>query len=149
MNDVVRSRRQRGFSLIEMLCAVSVAGFLSSVAYPAFQAVMHKTRRSDALVALMLVQVAQERHRASHAGYGSLAEIGAADRSPARHYTLAVGAASETGYEVVATASGSQAGDIGCRVLKLVVDGADVTQSSMSAANVTNPAEENRKCWSL
>ena len=29
------------------------------------------------------------------------------------------------------------------------VDGANVTQSSSTGAGVANPAEENRKCWSL
>jgi len=149
MNTSRLSRRQRGFTLIEMLCAVSVAGFLSSVAYPAFQSVLHKARRGDALVAIMQVQVAQERHRASNAGYGSLAEIGAAAQSPSRYYTLAINAASDSGYEVVATASGTQASDSACHLLKLRVDGANVTQSSSNRTGVDNPAEENRKCWSL
>ena len=149
MNNSRLSCRERGFTLIEMLCAVSVAGFLSSVAYPAFQSVLHKARRGDALVAMMQVQVAQERHRASNAGYGSLAEVGAAAQSPSRNYTLAVQAASESGYEVLATASGPQAGDSACHLLKLKVDGANVAQSSSTGAGVDNPAEENRKCWSL
>ena len=149
MNITRFSSRERGFTLIEMLCAVSVAGFLSSVAYPAFQSVLHKARRADALVALMQVQVAQERHRASNAGYGSLAEIGAAAQSPSRYYTLAINAASDSGYEVLATASGAQASDTTCHLLKLKVDGANVMQSSSTGAGVDNPSEENRKCWSL
>src|SRR5437762_9961775 len=126
MNITRLSCRQRGFTLIEMLCAVSVAGFLSSVAYPAFQLVLHKARRADALVAMMQVQVAQERHRASNAGYGSLAEIGAPAQSPSHHYALAIQAPSDTGYEVLATASGTQASDTACHLLKLKVDGANV-----------------------
>lgn len=149
MNTTRRFGCQRGFTLIEMLCAVSVAGFLSSVAYPAFKSVLHKTRRSDALVAMMQVQVAQERYRASSVGYGSLAEIGAAAQSPSRYYTIAIEAASESGYELRATASGNQAGDTPCHVLTLRVDGANLTQSSSSGAGVDNPTEENRKCWSL
>ena len=62
---------------------------------------------------------------------------------------LAITAASDSGYEAVATASGTQASDSACHRLKLKVDGANVTQSSSTAAGVDNPAEENRKCWSL
>src|SRR6185369_14332228 len=116
MNLQPTSRRNRGFTLIELLCAVSVAGFLSSVAYPTFTSVIHKARRSDALVALMQVQVAQERHRSAHAAYGSLDEIGIAALSPSRHYTLVIGASSDSGYEVEATATGSQSADTSCRV---------------------------------
>src|SRR5438105_14672204 len=149
MNITRLSGRERGFTLIEILCAMSVAGFLSSVAYPAFQSVLHKARRADALVAMMQVQVAQERHRASNAGYGSLAETGAAGQSPSRYYTLVIQAASDSGYEVLATASGAQAGDTPCRLLKLKIAGANLTQSSSTGAGLDNPAEENRKCWSL
>jgi type IV pilus assembly protein PilE len=142
-------RRSRGFTLIELLCAVAVAGILSSVAYPTFQGVIHKARRSDALVAVMQVQMAQERFRSGNAAYGSLDEIGAAGHSPSRHYTLSVSANSGSGYELQAAASGAQASDRSCRVLKLVVDGFNLTQASGSDARVDNPAEVNRKCWSL
>jgi type IV pilus assembly protein PilE len=143
------SRRKRGFTMIELMCAVSVAGILSSVAYPTFTSVIHKARRSDALVAMMQVQMAQERHRANHAAYGSLDEIGVAAQSSSRHYTLVVSASSESGYEAQATAVGSQAADSNCRVLKLKLDGFNLTESSGPSASVDNPTEVNRKCWSL
>jgi type IV pilus assembly protein PilE len=143
------SRRSGGFTLIELMCAVSIAGFLSSVAYPTFKSVIHKARRSDALVAVMQVQVAQERHRSTHAAYGSLDEIGIAALSPARHYTLVISASSDSGYDVEATATGSQTADTSCRVLKLKVEGTNLSQSSGLNASTDNPSEVNRKCWSL
>jgi len=141
--------KNRGFTLIELLCAVSVAGFLSSVAYPAFQGVIHKARRSDALVAMMQVQVAQERFRAGNQSYGSSEQIGAPGHSPSRHYTISVSGNTDSGYEVTATAAGSQAGDATCRVLKLVSDGANLTQASGSDARADNSSEVNKKCWNL
>ncbi len=144
------SRRcNRGFTLVELLCAVSVAGFLSSLAYPTFQGAIHKARRSDALVALMQLSAAQERFRSGNPAYAGLAEIGVPALSPSRHYALSVRAASDSGYEALATASGSQAADTRCRVLKLVVDGANQTQASGADANTDNPAEVNQKCWNL
>jgi type IV pilus assembly protein PilE len=142
-------RAAAGFTLIEMLVAASVASVLSSIAYPSFQGTLHKARRADALVALMQVQAAQERWRANHRAYGSLAEIGAPTTSSAGHYTLELLTADEDRYEVVAVATGSQAGDKACRHLKLTLDSATVTQASGADALVANAKAANRRCWSM
>jgi prepilin-type N-terminal cleavage/methylation domain-containing protein len=47
------ARRQHGFTLIDLMICVAVIGVLSTVAYPAFSSTVSKSRRSDALVALM------------------------------------------------------------------------------------------------
>ena len=149
-NRFVSPRTAAGFTLIEMLIAVSVASVLSSVAYPSFQGTLHKARRTDALVALMQVQAAQERWRANHRSYGnSLTEIGAPSVSSAGHYTLQVLSADSERYELVAVATGNQARDTACRHLKLTLDGATVTHASGSDALVANPATANRRCWSM
>jgi type IV pilus assembly protein PilE len=141
--------RQHGFTLIEMLVAIAVAGVLSGVAYPSFESVVLKARRSDALVALMQVQSAQERWRANQRAYGSLAEIGVAQRSAAGHYTLRIDANDIDRYEVIAVATGAQARDASCRTLKLTLDSATVTYSSGPDAAQANPQAANRRCWNL
>ena len=62
-----------GFTLIELMIATSVSGVLSSIAYPSFSGALQKVRRTDALVAMMQVQQAQERWRANNSRYGTLA----------------------------------------------------------------------------
>ncbi len=141
------SRRPRGFTLIETLTVLSVASVLSSIAYPSFQGSLHKARRADALVALAQVQTAQERWRFNHRAYAGLAELRLPAASSARHYTLEVVAADEDRYEVVARAAGSQAGDRGCRHLKLVFDGVTATRLSGPDDTVANPPAANRRCW--
>jgi type IV pilus assembly protein PilE len=138
-----------GFTLIELLMGVSVVGVLSSIAYPSFEGVLHKARRADALVALMHVQMAQERWRSNHRAYGSLDEIGVAGASSARHYTLRLVASDANGYEVIASAAGPQARDTACRHLKLAVDTATVTQSSGPDETRANAPADNRRCWNL
>ena len=138
---------QRGFTLIEMLVATSVAGILSSVAYPSFQGSLHKSRRSDALVALVQVQAAQERWRFNHRNYATLGELGVRATSAAGHYTLEVVSADEDRYEVVARAAGTQARDSACRTLKMTLDGVNVTRSSGPDDLVANPTDANRRCW--
>lgn len=140
-------RRERGFTLVEMMIAVAVAGVLSSIALPSFQGVLHQARRSEALVALMQVQAAQERWRANHRAYGTLAEIGVAPTTPGGHFTLSVANLGEDGYDVLATATGGQARDRNCRVLRLRLDGATVSRASGPDALVANTTAKNRRCW--
>jgi type IV pilus assembly protein PilE len=139
----------RGFTLIEMLVAMAVAGILSSVAYPSFQGQIHKVRRSDVLVSMMQVQLAQERWRANGSSHGSLAEVGVASTSPAGYYDLRVTSNHASGYEVLATATGTQARDSTCRHLRLNVAQANVTYSSGPDASTDNPPALNRQCWNL
>ena len=139
--------RQHGFTLIEMLIATSVASILSSVAYPSFLGSLCKARRSDALVALVQVQAAQERWRFNHRSYASLSELGVRTASSAGHYTLEVLSADEDRYEVVARATGTQARDSACRTLKMTLDGVTVTRSSGPDDLASNPTDANRRCW--
>ncbi|MEO7056219.1 MAG: type IV pilin protein, partial [Caldimonas sp.] len=69
-------RLTRGFTLIETMVTVGIAGVLSSIAYPPLEGHVLRARRTDALVTLMQAQLAQERYRAEHRSYGSLAETG-------------------------------------------------------------------------
>jgi len=140
-------RASRGFTLIETLIAVGIAGVLSSIAYPSLESQVLRARRSDALVSLMNAQLAQERHRANHRSYGDLAAIGVRGTSLSGHYTIEVAATAADGYELVATATGRQARDASCQSLRLAVAGASVVYASGPDAAASNPAVLNRKCW--
>ena len=145
----LKFRRARGFTLIELMAAVSVAGVLTSIALPSFEAQLQRARRSDALVTMMQLQGAQERWRSNGASYGSLTDIGGSPASPAGHYTLQVVSADAEGYEMMATANGAQARDAGCRHLALRMLGTNPVYASGPDATVANPAPANAKCWSL
>jgi len=142
-------RRDGGFTLVELMCAMAVAGILSSIAYPTYQNVVHKARRAEALVALMQVQMAQERHRADHASYGSLAELGLATTSLSRHYRLVVAQAGATGYEIRAEAAGLQVGDKACRHLRLAAEGGSTVHGSGADDRFANSEALNRTCWGM
>ncbi len=140
-------RFARGFTLIELMLVVAVAGVLSSVAYPSFMGQLQKIRRADAMVSILQVQAAQERWRSNNLSYGTLAEIGVSATSAAGHYTLQLSAPTATGYDILASATGSQAHDTNCRNLRLRIAGGNLVQASGGDAATSNAAPQNRQCW--
>jgi type IV pilus assembly protein PilE len=145
----MNQKSNAGFTLIETMCTVAIAGILSSVAYPGFTKLMQKARRADAKVALMNMHLAQERYRSDHMAYASMADLGLAASSPAKHYALSVESTSDTGFRAQAVAAGSQASDAVCRHMQVSVDGLTVTHQSGSDATVSNSTEVNKQCWGL
>ena len=83
-------QRSRGFTLIELMIAVTVIGILSAIAAPSFMDPVRKARRLDAVVALFEIQQAQERWRAQYPCYAArLAATATAEGAPpAAHFRL-------------------------------------------------------------
>ncbi len=142
-------RIQHGFTLIEMMIVTAIIGVLAGVAYPSFQAPLYKARRMDGIAALLQLQMSQEQWRADHTRYADAAELRAPAASELRHYTLSVSDTGANGYTLVATATGAQAGDRHCRVLRMVVANGQVTRASGADAHSRNPDADNRRCWGL
>lgn len=113
-------RSTQGFTLIELMIAVVIAGVLAAIAIPSYQYYVRKSRRADAHAALQTLQLAQERYRTNHTSYASdLASLpGGITLSADGHYQLSIdpGTASGSSYTVRATAvrGSSQAADEGC-----------------------------------
>ena len=141
------TRTSRGFTLLESMVAVAVAAIVSTIALPSIEGQVQRMRRADGLVAVLAVQLAQERFRTHAPSYGSLAELGVAATSAQGHYRLAVSDAAAAGYTLTATAAGTQQRDAACRVLRLTVAGGDTLLASGPDAAVGNDAATNRRCW--
>lgn len=142
-----RRRAVAGFSLVEVMVATSLSGVLASVAYPSFTGSLQKARRSEALVALMQVQQAEERFRANGSRYGSLDEIGVAAAVPGGRYEVGVESAAASGYVATAVARGTQASDAACRHLQVSVEAGGWTLRSGATAAADNDEAANRRCW--
>lgn len=143
-----RRRRLLGFTLIESLVAVGIAAVLSTIAYPSFENHLLRARRVDGLSAVLAAQLAQERLRANRLSYGTLAEIGVPETSPAGNYRLAA-TGDALGFEITATAIGRQARDGECRHLRLRTAGAGFELASGPDAATVNAPAQNRRCWNL
>ena len=112
--------KNRGFTLIELMVTVAVIGILIAIALPSYTSYVLKSRRIDAKEALVAVQLAQEKYRGNHAEYttdpaalGLTSSSSQGYPSSQKYYTIAITAASETGFTATATvnASSAQAAD--------------------------------------
>ena len=139
-------RRQKGFTLIELMVTVAIIGIIAGIAYPSYLKSMQKGRRADAKAAITQASQALERCYSTYGVYnsGSCPEVSALTtgfQSSKGYYTVS-GTETGTNYTVSATAvsSGPQAKDTGCTVMSLKDSG---TQTSGSTSSTT----DSGSCW--
>ena len=83
-------KRSIGFTLLELMLVVVIIGILASIAYPSYRDFVLRAKRSEGKAALLKVQLAQEKYRANHINYGSLAQLGLSTSSPTGYYNITV-----------------------------------------------------------
>src|SRR5690242_4405323 len=96
----------RGFTLIELMITIVVIAILASIAIPTYRSYTQRARRSDAKVALMRIQAAQERWFLQNRSYScdlTAAGLGVGAASENSYYSLAFSACSATAYTARAT----------------------------------------------
>ena len=130
-------RRQRGFTLIELMIVVAVVGILAAIAYPSYQSYVLKTRRATAAGCMLELSQWMERNHTTCLAYNvtgtgcSTAMTSALLPSPncrnelSASYTFSFVANPTAGtYQLQAVPGGPQAGDTTCGTLTLNQAGA-------------------------
>lgn len=120
MECMTMNRHCKGFTLIELMIAVVIVGIIASVAIPAYQSQVTKSRRADAQAALTSLANAMERYYTTNNTYvGASLGSDAGDIFPSqapldganKYYNLAITSADATTYTITATPIGGSAQD--------------------------------------
>lgn len=120
------SRKQSGFTLIELMIVVAIIGILASIAYPSYTEYVAKSRRADAWSALHEIAQSMERHYTVNGRYTTAANGNPAlpfNKSPrdgaSTFYNISYdGDVTANTFTLQAAPTGAQAGDA-CGTLKL------------------------------
>jgi len=142
------SRRERGFTLIELMVVVGIVAILVSIALPSYQDSVRKGRRGQAKSDLVELAQRAERFRtinnAYNAGTGFWASIPSGDRQSPRgtgaaSYIITEAQTADT-FTLTATPQGGQTADVLCGTLTINQAGAKTASGDASSDN-TN------RCW--
>lgn len=68
---LMRIRRQRGFTLVELMVAVAIVAILASIAYPSYVNHVVKSNRASAQSVLMEIAQKQSQYMLDNRGYAS------------------------------------------------------------------------------
>lgn len=135
--------KQKGFTLIELMIVVVIISILATVAIPAYQSYVQRTRRSEAKGAVLQLAALQEKHFLNHNKYAT--SLG----SPASETLIDFPASTENGYyflsisqtrvTAVKQAGGAQENDDECREFRYSLPDGEMTSVTEGLAPST--------CW--
>jgi type IV pilus assembly protein PilE len=138
---------QRGVTLIELMTVVVVLAILASIAVPAYRSYLLRSHRTDATIALLRIQAAQEKFFLQNMRYADdltaapPGGLGASAVSDEGRYDLILERRGANGYRAraVPRPGGGQTDDTKCT--ELSIDEAGVRDAAGAASN---PRAE---CW--
>ena len=138
----MKSKNNKGFTLIELMIVVAVLAVIVAIAYPGFLGQIQKARRSDAKQALLDVAAKLEQYYQDNKGYPTAANMsnlgygGATFTSQEGYYTIGFnGVPTVTTFSIqaVPVAGTSQADDTDCATFRLNHLGVKSVTGSMTA----------------
>jgi type IV pilus assembly protein PilE len=147
-----RGAREAGFTLIELMVTIVIGAILISIAVPAYQSQIRKSRRTDAKNALLDLATREERYSSLNNAYtNDSASLGyGAGGFPqsvgSGYYTITVAppTAAQVGvaaaFTATATPIGSQTNDTQCQALS--IDSTGMQHATDSGGNNTTTT-----CW--
>lgn len=127
----------QGITLIELMIGLAIIGILASIAYPSYLQFLLKSRRTDALTALMQAQMSLERCYRQNFAYNHCEMMpNFPQTSPLGFYRITLSQLDASSYTLTAIPIGSQAKDTTCASMtinqanvKIAVDSSGTPQS--------------------
>ena len=135
------TRRQRGFTLIELMVVVIIVGIMASIAVPAYNTYMREARRSDARSALNQIAAQQAEYVLNHAAYATtVTALGLGSTSENGYYALSLPVANTASFTARATATAEQSNDNRCATF-------EITHTGTKTAKTSSSANSTDDCW--
>ena len=148
------SPRSRGFSLIELMVVVAIAGILAAIALPAYRAYVLKSHRTEAKTALLDLAGREERYYNTNNAYTQAqADLGYGTAGNVTNLSVGSGyyqvsiptptaatATTAAAYTITATAVGNQTNDTPCASFTVTSLGAQTAQNS-------GGTDDSATCW--
>lgn len=129
MFRLMKNRYEDGFTLIELVIALTIIGILAGIALPAYQESVVKSRRSDAKAVMVELANRLERFYVDNGQYtDNMTTLGGTTTTQGGWYTVSITGTTVnsrmTGYTITATPTGAQASnDTKCAKLTLTNTG--------------------------
>ncbi|HHJ34625.1 MAG TPA: prepilin-type N-terminal cleavage/methylation domain-containing protein [Gammaproteobacteria bacterium] len=123
----------KGFTMVELMIVVAIIGILAAVGYPAYNNAITKSNRADAIGALLAAAGRMEEHYMNNDTYAvaDVTTLMGTNQSPEGYYTLSFASAPTAfGYQLVATANGTDAECVTFTLDQLGQKGSTGTSSS-------------------
>jgi type IV pilus assembly protein PilE len=139
-------RQQRGFSLMELMVAVTIIGIIVAIALPSYNSHMLNTRRTAATACVVEMAQFMERvyttnmdYSRNNAGVATVLPNSSCRNDLTAFYTLSLEPTAQT-FILTATPIGAQEKDTSCGVLTL-------DQAGVRTAAGSGAADKVRECW--
>ena len=150
IRNTKRKPMNKGFSLIELLIALTVVGILSAIAYPAYHQYVAQSRRTDGQAALLDLAQRMERYYSENHTYATATiatavatDVLSSNQSPEGWYTLTITAQNGSSFTIQATPNGAQA-TTDTRCQSLTLNNLGVKGIADGASTPTGTAAQ---CW--
>jgi type IV pilus assembly protein PilE len=133
-------KRQKGFTLIELMIVVAVVGILSAIAYPSYAEYIRRGHRAEARAGLLQAAQWMERAATATGTYPLTADFPAALKTvPNNRYDIALVSDGAT-FTLTAKPKGSQAPDNKC-------DEYTLTNTGLRGAKGVTTGDVVTECW--